>query len=288
GFTGNVLDDGVTLSFRARIASGGVLDEFHPAGENTTAPWPAGGDGGVINSNGKGMIGIRQASGGVVSFDLALPTDTDETGPNGGLVMNQGGGGVNNGDNGVANFVPLDDPTEFHEFYAIITGVDSEAGSHRLRLWVDGDVDNQLTFDVNAGGGSDGPFETYLAMGSPSTGASGAFDMDFVSVKAGAVLPFPAGPGDVNGDGVVDLEDFEPIRANFLGEVMDRADGDLSLDGVVDYDDFTEFKAEFLAAGGSLAELKFNAVPEPATGFSLAPIGLAIWMRRRRLAKGAF
>lgn len=89
-------------------------------------------------------------------------------------------------------------------------------------------------------------------------------------------------PGDVDGNGQVELLDFEPIRANFRNRVSQRIQGDLTRDGVVDFDDFREWKSAFLGAGGALDDVDFafqGNVPEPAT------VGLALlaWSAGSRL-----
>ena len=50
--------------------------------------------------------------------------------------------------------------------------------------------------------------------------------------------------GDVNGDEVVDLEDFNLLKANF-GTGANRWEGDLTGDGAVDLHDFAQLKANF-------------------------------------------
>jgi len=105
-----------------------------------------------------------------------------------------------------------------------------------------------------------------------------------------ALAPIPGGgfiPGDVDGNGVVDLLDFDPIRDNFRMQVTQRSEGDLTFDGVVDFVDFKQWKGAFLGGGGSLAgiDLSFIAnVPEPtslALAF-LACLGGGPWFRSRR------
>jgi len=58
-----LLDDGVTLTFRARLstpAAGGPLDDTHYNDGGTPGPWPDNGDGHEIHNSGNGMIGIHQ------------------------------------------------------------------------------------------------------------------------------------------------------------------------------------------------------------------------------------
>jgi len=90
--------------------------------------------------------------------------------------------------------------------------------------------------------------------------------------------------GDTDGDGTVELEDFEPIRANFRKTVTTRAMGDLVRNGVVDFDDFRQWKTAFVGGGGSLAGLdsSFGSVPEPtAAVLTLMAILGACRFRRR-------
>ncbi len=87
-------------------------------------------------------------------------------------------------------------------------------------------------------------------------------------------------PGDVNGDLVVDMNDFEPIRLNFGQAVAARTDGDLNEDFFVDFDDFGEFKVAFLDGGGSAADIQW--VPEPSTGVLLLLVGLGLLVTRSR------
>ena len=87
----------------------------------------------------------------------------------------------------------------------------------------------------------------------------------------------PGIPGDVDGNGVVNLLDFDPIRDNFRKPVAGRTQGDLTRDGVVNFSDFHEWKGAFLGMGGSLAGVDLGLltnVPEPA---SLA-LALLAWL----------
>jgi len=91
-------------------------------------------------------------------------------------------------------------------------------------------------------------------------------------------------PGDVNGDGKVDLTDFGLLKANF-GSGDTRAEGDLDGSGAVDLTDFGILKANFgstgaVAQAAALAPLA-QQVPAPATSDSedLATASAAAWQQ---------
>lgn len=86
--------------------------------------------------------------------------------------------------------------------------------------------------------------------------------------------------GDVDGGGV-GLSDFTIIRNNFLTTVNGRDEGDLNGDKIVDLQDFGEWAA---AAPTLAAQVSLGAIPEPSTLvlFGLAGVcGFANGSRRR-------
>ena len=199
----------VTLSFRARIATGSPLDNMHgdiasdAENDGATGPWPAGGNGYLGHDGGKGNFSIRESEGDeIISFSLALDTETmkydkvktfAEAGGQAGLVMNNL---VTTGDvdpweydgNGESlNVLPLD-PTEWHEFWITIEA-GGTAGSHTVNVYKDGSLVPD-TFEVTAGGEQDFD-DSYIAMGVGATGAMGAIDVDFLSYAPGATAPVP-------------------------------------------------------------------------------------------------
>jgi hypothetical protein len=93
----------------------------------------------------------------------------------------------------------------------------------------------------------------------------------------------PLVPGDTDGDMLVELEDFNPIRDNFRKTVAARAMGDLVRDGKVDFLDFRQWKTAFTAGGGSLLglDVSFASVPEPTSMLS-ATMGLLAMTSLRR------
>jgi hypothetical protein len=101
----------------------------------------------------------------------------------------------------------------------------------------------------------------------------------------------PPIPGDVSGDGLVTIEDFNTIRMNFGMTDALRTDGDLTgpgpqglADGIVDLYDFGQWKDNFPFPGGGSGSLSLDgaAVPEPASALLIAiPLISALRIRRR-------
>lgn len=131
-------------------------------------------------------------------------------------------------------------------------------------------------------------FQMPLFFGGTSSGELWTGYLDDVRVYDNALTPAEVAAlvpseltfasGDVNGDGDITLDDFEPIRANFLQNVTNRDEGDLNKDRFVDFDDYNEFKVAFLAAGGSLSAIQ---IPEPSSVLLLALLTCAGMVRRR-------
>jgi opacity protein-like surface antigen len=112
--------------------------------------------------------------------------------------------------------------------------------------------------------------------------------LNAVSYMAAASIPIVR--GDTDSDGIVELSDFEPIRANFRNPVTMRSQGDLVSNGVVDFDDFRQWKTAFHAGGGSLAgaDLGFpTSVPEPSTAAQalVVTFGMMTTFARSRSSK---
>lgn len=198
------LDEGVTLSFRARIPTPAKttkpLDPLHRDGQQAAGvqPYPANGDGYVTSDGGKGNFVLKQASGGAIAFSLTLPTDTPGGDPNankanfGGLTMNEFAGNaisgnVNFGQGSGTNVIAFD-PTEWHTFWIVLKKDAANVGTHQAFIYMDGSFEPTV-FKVTAGNGSDYTGITYLAMGSTATPQNSALDVDFVSYKLGAYFP---------------------------------------------------------------------------------------------------
>jgi hypothetical protein len=96
--------------------------------------------------------------------------------------------------------------------------------------------------------------------------AQSTVHIDFVDVG------IPPVPGDVTGDRMVKIEDYNVIKMNFGTNVAARVDGDLTGDGVVNLFDFAEWKDHYVPPGAGSGG---GAVPEPA-GLLLMSISLLL------------
>lgn len=95
-------------------------------------------------------------------------------------------------------------------------------------------------------------------------------------------------PGDTNGNTIVDMNDFYPIRDNWLKPTFLRAEGNLvntgASAGVVDIADFREWKNAY---NGALSDVvaawnSLSAVPEPSSILLISLAGLMLSGRRLR------
>jgi hypothetical protein len=209
GATDSQMQDGVTLSFRARLPTAakatGPLDPWYRDGQQAggVLPYPAGGDGYVTWNGGKGNFVIRELAGGElggsIAFSLTQTNDTTggaltPTANFAGLTMNEFNGNtvndaVNFGQGTATNVIALD-PTEWHTFWIVLKKDPANIGTHQAYIYVDGNL-TPTVLKMTAGGSdgsADGP-DVYLAMGSAATGQNSALDVDFVAYKLGEHYP---------------------------------------------------------------------------------------------------
>ncbi|MHC1768320.1 MAG: hypothetical protein AB9869_29275 [Verrucomicrobiia bacterium] len=206
-----IMDDGVTLTFRARIPTlakaGGPLDSLHRDGQQSAGiqPYPEDGDGYVTSDGGKGNFVIRQGGNGAgvpagaIAFSFTQTTDTTGGSPTtgragfAGLTFNEFNGNVptdqvNFGQGTKTNVVAFD-PTDWHEVYIVIRKDPANIGTHDAFIFLDGNV-RPSVFKMTAGTGADME-NSFLAMGGSATPQNWALDVDWFGYKDAAV--FPAG-----------------------------------------------------------------------------------------------
>ena len=206
-----MLDDGVTISFRSRVAVPGndfPMDDWHPADGYGPDDWNPTGDGYIVHDGGKGNFTVSQSlPKATISFCLAVQTDhayLDSVLMKEGLIMNRTGADVNW--QGAANDSTFDpasvsmvelDPREWHEFWITVQAADDTTGgaTHKVDVYVDGSTEPQ-SFTTTAGTGDDFSGSSYIAMGCGATPQEGAYDIDFYSYKLGLHVPTASGVAD--------------------------------------------------------------------------------------------
>ncbi|HYO24535.1 MAG TPA: LamG-like jellyroll fold domain-containing protein [Lacipirellulaceae bacterium] len=97
-----------------------------------------------------------------------------------------------------------------------------------------------------------------------------------IARSAGQMLFVDPAPGDVNGNNVVDIADFNIITANFLKTPATRAEGDVNSDNVVNFADFRIWKTNKTSPPGNVS------IPEPAGAVLAVVASLAALTGRRR------
>ena len=210
----SLLDAGITLAFRVRIPTDGILDDISDPDDNTQAVlYPGDGDGFLIEFYGKGMITIFQARGRE-QIGFSLTTDFDNELSVVGLVMNSLAGNAPIGGTGDVDFPSTSttatinalylDHTEWHEFWVQIKKDADAVGTNAIKIWIDGE-DGPFEFNVTCGIATISEAETsYISFGSFSTEASGAMDLDYIAYKEGIIDPVSSVSGINN-----------PVKDNF-------------------------------------------------------------------------
>jgi hypothetical protein len=195
-----ILDNGVTISFRARIPTTPPLDDYYPDGGTATQPWVTRGYN--IHDDGYGVFSVKQGSAaeGMISFSLCTPDDEGISGT--GLVMNKLNGTAVSADvdsydtAGTEVLFSGFDPTEWHEFWIQIAADTSGGGTHKVTIWMDGNTDTPNgSFYVTAGTKDDDyDLEGYIGMSLGRTAIAGSQDVDFFAYKPGLVPPHASDP----------------------------------------------------------------------------------------------
>lgn len=202
GVPGDFLDDGATISFRARL----------PAG----APDLGGGSNGLDLSSGqKGIFNVRQDAGRI-SFSLGI-AGTDSSYAQSGLAVSDGSGAV---------FHALN-PAEWNEFWVTISQDGGDRSRYELQVYLNGGGTAVLTASVALNTAADETYP-YLALQLPSTAQTAAVEVDFFAFKDG-IHP----PGSADGDSLPDGWELA-----FFGNLLEVDDGDTDLDGLTNIQEF--------------------------------------------------
>ena len=206
--TGNtILDDGVTISFRARLATTPPLDDLYGNGGSPTGPWPAEGNGYAIHHGGKGNFCVHQGEAeadGQIAFSMILAGDeeggTKNPDRNGLCMPNLNGNSISGdidiegNDDGTLNLLDIEDLTIWHEFWITIEADATNTGTHLVKIYMDGSTTATefiVTASNEAENAEDGP---NIGLGMGSTSSHGAFDVDFFAYKPGIIPPAPSNP----------------------------------------------------------------------------------------------
>lgn len=88
-------------------------------------------------------------------------------------------------------------------------------------------------------------------------------------------------PGDVTGEGEVNMADFDIIKMNFYNTGQTREQGDLTDDGIVEFADFRQWKANVPPEMAAAALLFGPNVPEPSTAVLTLIVGLSMLAGQR-------
>lgn len=306
-YSGNtaVLDTGITIAFRTRLATAasGPLDPFvSEDGPATSSPvaWPVDGKGYPVSNNGRGMFMVTQSgtSGpGQIAFSL-LDTNTindqslalNKTG----LVFNNKSGGPDTSDStaDTQNIVEVQNAqlTQWQEFWITIKKLAAplNGSTHEVSVYHNGSLTPQI-FPVVLGNQNEFGSGPHLGLGLSSGTRWGAYDIDYFAYKEGILAPQLANTllaGDYNDDNVVDAADY-PIWRDHLNATL-ALPNETVTPGTITIDDYNIWKANFGATSGSGGLAGSAAVPEPATLSMLAmAIGFAGVSRRSRRDRSA-
>ena len=137
--------------------------------------------------------------------------------------------------------------------------------------------DSQWTGWVTGNGNIDGATTTLDSIQFFGTGDAVIY-LDTIAHNPLGSLVVPLLPGDYNGDGQVNIEDYD-VWTSTLGSTSDlRADGNGNL--LIDLADYTIWRDNLSLAGASLTAA--TSVPEPSMATLLALAGMAGALVRRR------
>lgn len=301
---GAVLDNGITIAFRTRlatVATGPLAPFLNEDGPSATAPipWPADGKGYPVSNNGRGMFMVTQngaAGPGQLAFSLLDTNTINDQGlsiAKTGLVFNNKGGGPDTNDATAEslNIVEVDNGllTEWQEFWITVKKLDTpiNQSTHEVSVYYNGSLTPQV-FPVVLGNQNEFGSGPHLGLGLSSGTRWGAYDIDYFAYKEGLIAPQLANAtlaGDYNGNDIVDAADYTVWR-DHLGSAF-PLQNETETPGAVTVEDYNAWKTNFGATAGSGSLAGAAAVPEPAT-LSLLALALGVVAARRNRALSSF
>jgi hypothetical protein len=305
-----VIDNGITISFRARLATAatGPLDNVFPEGGTSianTVSWPEDGLGYDVHTGARGMFMISQTSAtgsfNQMGFSL-LDEDTvvveelqGNVGNKRGLVMNSRAVGPSGGSPETNEATPTtanvfeisdDELDDWQEFWITVQKLAApvDGNTHEVNVYHNGSIAPE-TFQIILSLENEFDGSAFLGMGLSSDTRQGAFDVDFFAYKEGVIAPTlepPALAGDYNDDGNVDAADYVTWRNG--GPLENETQ---TIDAITP-EDYDEWRAHFGAITVSNQVPAGDAVPEPASTVVLTmALILASLFRRKSKAESA-
>jgi len=310
-----VIDNGITLSFRARIPVAGPLDDIYSTDDDNedslpdVRPWFDGAPNGrgFRMLNGRGLINVVQNDpvfqneDTLVGFGLVTSTDVGDycggggsgslcggTG-SGGLVMNNLNGNtptssIDSESGGELNIVELADDqlNEWNEFWITMEGNGPVIGNTTVSVYVNGETTPQV-FEVTLASRGNGVYsdeqDPFLEFGFSRNGFFGSLDLDFLSYQLGVIEPVgtPALPGDYNDDGRVDAADYTVFRDNLSRQIsLPGENPAATTPGLVDDEDRVFWASRYGSGSGPVG------VPEPTGMLTVAALLATFGVSRSR------
>ena len=160
----------------------------------------------------------------------------------------------------------------------LTTSYDSLTGT--VELDIPGALFSGDDIQVNFGRPAASEGQTLLLSATDTTQAGAQFPIVSISYDDD-FDPLPIF-GDVDGNGLVEIADFNIIRDNFYLDGATKAQGDLTQDGLVSIADFEEWKNAFPGNGAALLSQLFASVPEPSSACLLLLATAPVLGRRVR------
>lgn len=218
-------------------------------------------------------------------YDLAFVND----GSNEGVYHPSGGTTFNADDTTLVAALDLD---VYHTFNMVMVPNVSDHTQDVVNVYIDGSSTPAATFNDAGSGGST------LYRVQWGSGLAAATQTVFWQDVTFQTLPIvePFGPGDANGDGTVNADDYALIDRGFAGQRVGWSNGDFNADGLINADDYLiidtayaqlhPMSPDFLSSreaqfGDGYVSRLLAAVPEPTSLAAVGLVGMFMMSRRR-------